>query len=234
MQQPLVVDHPLLARQLAVLRAAGTSRERFRAAMSEASAILAYEAMRDIPVAEVGITTPLEDTTGAALARPVMVVAVLRAGLGMVDGFLRLVPDAAIGHLGMRRNEVTLEPEDYYENLPAAAAKATVFVVDPMLATGGSAVAALRRLRAHGARDLRLVCLVAAPEGIAAVHAAEPDVPIVCAAVDRGLDERGYIRPGLGDAGDRIFGITSTAAMRAGRVSTRSFCRRPRDGVCRV
>jgi uracil phosphoribosyltransferase len=124
----------------------------------------------------------------------------------MVDGFLRLVPDAAVGHLGMRRNEETLKPEDYYESLPEGIERSTVFVVDPMLATGGSAVAALRRLRAAGATDLRLVCLVAAPEGVAAVRAAAPEVPILAAALDRGLDERGYIRPGLGDAGDRLFG----------------------------
>lgn len=201
-----IVEHPLLARQLVVLRTADTSRERFRTAMAEASAILAYEALRDMPTARITVQTPLEMTTGLTPARPVMVVAVLRAGLGMVDGFLRLVPDAAIGHLGMRRNEQTLQPEDYYENLPAGAAAATVFVVDPMLATGGSACAALDRLRSVGAEDLRLVCLVAAPEGVAAVRESHPGVPIVTAALDRGLDERGFIRPGLGDAGDRIFG----------------------------
>ncbi|MCW3040469.1 MAG: uracil phosphoribosyltransferase [Solirubrobacterales bacterium] len=201
-----VVDHPLLARQVAALRSAGTGREQFRAAMAEAAAVLAYEALRDIPVAEITVRTPLEETTGAALAHPVMVIAVLRAGLGMVDGFLRLVPDAAVGHLGMRRNHDTLLPEDYYESLPAGVAASTVFVVDPMLATGGSAVAALDRMRRAGARDLRLVCLVAAPEGVAAVQSAFPEVPITIGALDRGLDERGYIRPGLGDAGDRIFG----------------------------
>jgi uracil phosphoribosyltransferase len=136
----------------------------------------------------------------------VTIIAVLRAGLGMVDAFLRLVPDAAVGHLGMRRNEETLQPEDYYESLPEGIDSSTVFVVDPMLATGGSASAALRRLRAAGAKDLRLVCLVAAPEGVRAVHAVEPGVPIIAAALDRGLDARGYIRPGLGDAGDRLFG----------------------------
>jgi uracil phosphoribosyltransferase len=135
-----------------------------------------------------------------------MVVAVLRAGLGMVDGFLRYVPGASVAHLGMRRNEETLQPEDYYESLPEGIDSSTVFVVDPMLATGGSATAALHRMRAAGARDLRLVCLIAAPEGVAAVRAAHPDVPILTAVLDRGLDERGYIRPGLGDAGDRLFG----------------------------
>jgi uracil phosphoribosyltransferase len=200
-----VVDHPVLARAVTELRAAGTSRAAFRAALAEAAEMLAYEALRDLPVVEVDVRTPLEATTGSRPA-PVTIIAVLRAGLGMVDAFLRLVPDAAVGHLGMRRNEETLQPEDYYESLPEGIDSSTVFVVDPMLATGGSASAALRRLRAAGARDLRLVCLVAAPEGVRAVHAIEPDVPIIAAALDRGLDARGYIRPGLGDAGDRLFG----------------------------
>ena len=201
-----LVEHPLLARALSVMRSADTSRAAFRAAVAQAAEILAYEALRDLPVETVPVRTPLEATTALVPARSVAVVAILRAGLGMVDGFLRLVPDAAVGHLGMRRNEQTLLPEDYYESIPESIAEATVFVVDPMLATGGSAVAALKRLRVAGARDLRLVCVVAAPEGIAAVRAVEPDIPLIVAAVDRGLDANGYIRPGLGDAGDRIFG----------------------------
>jgi uracil phosphoribosyltransferase len=201
-----VVDHPLLARSLSVMRSADTPRAAFRGAMAEAAGILAYEALRDLPVTTVPVRTPLEATTAVIPARPVAIIAILRAGLGMVDGFLRLVPDAAVGHLGMRRNEETLVPEDYYESLPESIPDSTAFLVDPMLATGGSAVAALRRLRRAGARDLRLVCVVAAPEGVAAVRAVEPDIPITAAALDRGLDERGFIRPGLGDAGDRIFG----------------------------
>ncbi|QEC47578.1 uracil phosphoribosyltransferase [Baekduia soli] len=200
-----VIEHPVLARALTELRSTDTSRAAFRAAMAEASEMLAYEALRDLPVHEVEVQTPLEATTGARPER-ITVIAVLRAGLGMVDAFLRLMPDAAVGHLGMRRNEETLQPEDYYESLPESLASTTVFVVDPMLATGGSSSAALRRLRAAGARDLRLVCLVAAPEGVAAVREQDPHVPIIAAALDRGLDERGYIRPGLGDAGDRLFG----------------------------
>ncbi len=201
-----VVDHPVLARAMTVLRAAGTSREAFRTALADAAAVLAYEALREVPCADEPVTTPLEETTGARLARPIMIVAILRAGLGMVDGFLRLVPDAAVGHLGMRRNEETLRPESYYESIPAGLPDAIVFVTDPMLATGGSAVAALNRLREAGATDLRLVCLLAAPEGVEHVSRNAPDVPIVAGALDRGLDERGYIRPGLGDAGDRLFG----------------------------
>jgi uracil phosphoribosyltransferase len=200
------VDHPVLARAVTVLRAAETTRAEFRTALEDASWTLAYEALRDIPVEEVSVDTPLETTAGVRFARPVMVVAILRAGLGMVDGFLRLVPDAAIAHVGMRRNEETLMPEGYYESLPAGVPESTVFVVDPMLATGGSAVAVLKRMREAGARDLRLVCLVAAPEGIRRVREADPDVPILAATLDRELDERGYIRPGLGDAGDRVFG----------------------------
>jgi uracil phosphoribosyltransferase len=202
-----VIDHPLLARALAALRAADTSRAVFRDAMAAATNILAYEALRDLPVHDIEVRTPLEVTTASVPARPVAVVAILRAGLGMVDGFLNLVPDAAVGHLGMRRNEETHKPEAYYESLPSVIAQdVTTFVVDPMLATGGSAIAALSRLRAAGAGDLRLVCLVAAPEGVEAVRAVEPDIPITVAALDRELDERAFIRPGLGDAGDRIFG----------------------------
>lgn len=205
MQGLRVVDHPVLARAMTQLRARDTSRAGFRAAMGTAAEMLAYEALRDLPVDPVTVDTPLEQTDGVRLA-PVMVVAVLRAGLGMVDGFLGLVPDAAVGHLGMRRNEETLRPEAYYESLPDGIPTSTVFVVDPMLATGGSAVAALTRMREAGATDLRLVALVAAPEGVAAVREAHPDVPILAAALDRELDEHGYIRPGLGDAGDRLFG----------------------------
>ncbi len=201
-----VVDHPLLARHVAVLRSADTRREEFRHALGEASAILAYEATRELAREDFHVLTPLEPAAAQRPAKPIAVVAILRAGLGMVDGFLRLVPEAAIGHLGMRRNEETLQPEAYYESLPDVIDEATVFVVDPMLATGGSALAALTRLREAGATDLHLVCLVAAPEGVERIRSALPELPIVVGALDRQLDEKGYIRPGLGDAGDRIFG----------------------------
>jgi uracil phosphoribosyltransferase len=200
-----VVDHPVMARAVTDLRAASTTRAAFRIAMADASSMLAYEALRDVPTREVEVETPLEKTTGQR-PKAVMVVAVLRAGLGMVDGFLRYVPNASVAHLGMRRNEETLQPEDYYESLPEGVERSSVFVVDPMLATGGSATAALTRMREAGALDLRLVSLIAAPEGVAVVRAAHPDVPILTGVLDRGLDERGYIRPGLGDAGDRLFG----------------------------
>jgi uracil phosphoribosyltransferase len=200
-----VVDHPVMARAVTELRAASTSRSAFRSAMADAASMLAYEALRDVPVREVEVETPLEQTTGSKPDH-IMIVAVLRAGLGMVDGFLRFVPNASVGHLGMRRNEETLQPEDYYESLPTGIEDSTIFVVDPMLATGGSAKAALTRMREKGARDLRLVNLIAAPEGVEIVREAHPEVPITVAVLDRGLDERGYIRPGLGDAGDRLFG----------------------------
>jgi uracil phosphoribosyltransferase len=205
-QRLIVVDHPVLADRLAVLRAAGTTHGQFRQALYEASAILAVEAARELPVTEVSVETPLETTTGSRLPAEIAVVPVLRAGLGMVEGFLRLLPDARVGHLGMQRDEEELTPRDYYERLPTQLADAYVYLLDPMLATGGSAVHALDRLREAGAERLALICLVAAPEGLAAVEAAHPDVTVWTAAVDRQLDERGYIRPGLGDAGDRVFG----------------------------
>jgi uracil phosphoribosyltransferase len=205
-QRLIVVDHPVLADRLAVLRAADTTHGQFRQALYEASAILAVEAARELPVTEVSVQTPLETTTGSRLPAEIAVVPVLRAGLGMVEGFLRLLPDARVGHLGMQRDEEELTPRDYYERLPAQLADAYVYLLDPMLATGGSAVHALDRLREAGAERLALICLVAAPEGLAAVEAAHPDVTVWTAAVDRQLDERGYIRPGLGDAGDRVFG----------------------------
>jgi uracil phosphoribosyltransferase len=205
-QRLVVVDHPVLADRLAVLRSAHTTHGQFRQALYEASAILAVEAARELPVTEVQVQTPLEATTGSRIPTEIAVVPVLRAGLGMVEGFLRLLPDARVGHLGMQRDEEELTPRDYYERLPAGLADAYVYLLDPMLATGGSAVHALDRLREAGAERLALICLVAAPEGLAAVEAAHPDVTVWTAAVDRQLDERGYIRPGLGDAGDRVFG----------------------------
>jgi uracil phosphoribosyltransferase len=204
----IVVKHAVLADRLTVLRDRGTSHAAFRQALFEASTILAVEAARELRVEEVEIDTPLEATRGLRLRDEVAVVPVLRAGLGMVEGFLRLLPDARVGHLGMYRDEEDLVPVDYYERLPPGLPDARVFVLDPMLATGGSAVRALHHLKQSGARQLELVCLVAAPEGIAAVEAEHPEVLIWTAAVDRELDQRAYIRPGLGDAGDRVFGTT--------------------------
>jgi uracil phosphoribosyltransferase len=201
-----VVDHVLLRRLVSILRDRTTPHGVFRQTLDEAARILAYEAMRSLRPEAHQVQTPLEPAEGVHLADPVVIVAILRAGLGMVDGFLSLVPDARVGHLGMYRDEEALRPVGYYENVPPGVEDAEVFVVDPMLATGGSATQAIARLKRAGARRLRFVCLVAAPEGVRALREAHPGVPIVTAAFDRQLDENGYIRPGLGDAGDRIFG----------------------------
>ena len=204
-----VVSHAVLDDRLAVLRDEVTPHGAFRQALHEASAILAIEATRDLPTVQRSVQTPLEEADASRLEAQIIIVPVLRAGLGMVEGFLRLLADARVGHLGMQRDEDTLEPTGYFERLPPGMGEAHVFLLDPMLATGGSAVAALDRLKANGARRLRLICLVAAPEGVEAVHDVHPDVAIWTAALDRQLDEHGYIRPGLGDAGDRVFGTTA-------------------------
>jgi uracil phosphoribosyltransferase len=201
-----VVEHPVLADRLAVMRDRATAHGDFRQALFEAAAIMAVEVARDLPVKQVEIQTPLEPTTGLRLRDEVAVVPVLRAGLGMVEGFLRLLPDARVGHVGVYRDEEEHVPVDYYERLPPRLPQAHVYVLDPMLATGGSAGHALNKLKQTGARAPELVCLVAAPEGIEAVGKVHPDVRIWTAAIDRELDENAYIRPGLGDAGDRVFG----------------------------
>ena len=201
-----VVDHVLLRRLVSILRDRHTPHGNFRQTLDDAAMILAYEAMRTLRTDDIEVETPLEGARGVRLADEVVIVAILRAGLGLVDGFLRLVPDARVGHLGMYRDEEALRPVGYYENIPAGVENAEVFVVDPMLATGGSSVQAIGRLKRAGARRISFVCLVAAPEGVKALHAAHPEVPILTAALDRELDDNGYIRPGLGDAGDRIFG----------------------------
>jgi uracil phosphoribosyltransferase len=201
-----VVDHPVLADRLSVMRDRNTRHGDFRQAMFEAAAIMAVEVARELPLKDVEIETPLEAMRVKRLRDDVTVVPVLRAGLGMVEGFLRLLPDARVGHVGIYRDEEAHEPIDYYERLPSGLPTTRVYLLDPMLATGGSAVAALDKLKRAGARHLELVCLVAAPQGIEAVQDEHPDVRIWTAAVDRELDENAYIRPGLGDAGDRVFG----------------------------
>jgi uracil phosphoribosyltransferase len=203
-----VVEHPVLADRLSVLRDRETPHREFRQALFEAAAIMAVEVARELRTREVELETPLERTRGLRLGEEVAVVPVLRAGLGMVDGFLRLLPDARVGHVGIYRDEEEHVPVHYYERLPPGLPDARVYVLDPMLATGGSAVGALHHLKRAGARRLELVCLVAAPQGLAAVEADHPEVAVWTAAVDRELDEKAYIRPGLGDAGDRVFGTT--------------------------
>jgi uracil phosphoribosyltransferase len=201
-----VVDHVLLRRLVSILRDRETPHGGFRQTLDDAAMILGYEAMRGLRHEETEVQTPLEPAAGVRLADQVVIVAILRAGLGLVDGFLRLVPDARVGHLGMYRDEEALRPVGYYENIPPGVEDAEVFVVDPMLATGGSATQAIARLKRAGAERVTFVCLVAAPEGVAALRSTHPEVPIYTAALDRELDTNGYIRPGLGDAGDRIFG----------------------------
>jgi uracil phosphoribosyltransferase len=201
-----VVDHPLVQHKLALLRDARTGPKEFRELLAEVSFLLAYEATRDLATRGAEVRTPLAPAAVRVLAERVAVVPVLRAGLGMLEGVLRLVPNARVGHVGLQRDHRTLQPVPYYRRLPPDLPECRALLVDPMLATGGSAVAAVRMLKEEGARGVTLMCLVAAPQGLAAVAAAHPDVPVITAAVDSHLDARGYIVPGLGDAGDRLFG----------------------------
>ena len=203
----IVVDHPLVQHKLTVMRSRDTDCQTFRQLMAEVAMLLAYELTRELPVTTTTIQTPLESMQAPMLAgdTPVL-VSVLRAGNGLLDGMLRLLPQASVGHIGLQRDPVTLEPVQYYVKVPPDLRDRQVLVVDPMLATGNSAAAAVRLLQERGARSIRYLCLLAAPEGLAAFHAAHPDVPVVTAAIDRQLNEHGYIVPGLGDAGDRMYG----------------------------
>lgn len=202
-----VVDRPLVQHKLSILRDERTGTKQFRDLVSELAMFEGYEAMRDLPLEDVRVTTPICETMCKQIAgKKLAVIPILRAGLGMVDGLLSLVPAARVGHIGMSRDEVTHEPHEYYCKLPQDIGERICLIVDPMLATGGSAADALRQLRYHGARDIRLLSIVAAPESLARVLKADPDVHVYVCAIDEGLNERAYIVPGLGDAGDRIFG----------------------------
>jgi uracil phosphoribosyltransferase len=201
-----VIDHPVVQTKLAELRDYTADHRKFRSLLDEIAMLMTYEVTRDWPTQAKPVQTPLERMTGRVLARQVTLVPILRAGLGMADGVLKLLPDARMGHLGVYRNEGTLEPISYYQKLPPDIASTEVLLIDPMLATGGSGSAAVTVLKKAGVAGMKFVCLVAAPEGIQTLHAQHPEVPIYCAAIDRQLNERGYILPGLGDAGDRIFG----------------------------
>jgi uracil phosphoribosyltransferase len=208
-----VVDHPVVAAKLTALRDVETDTPTFRRLVDDLVTLLAYEATRSVPVEKIEITTPITTTTGVTLTSPPpLVVPVLRAGVGMLDGLTRLLPDAEVGFAGLMRDEETAQPSWYAERLPESAAGRSVFVLDPMLATGGTLVAVVEALLGRGAEAVTCVCLLAAPEGIARVQAAFPDdrVSLVVAAVDERLDERSYIVPGLGDAGDRLFGSVTT------------------------
>lgn len=202
-----VVDHPLVQHKMGLLRDEATSKKAFRELVDELSMLLAYEATGDLPLEPVTVRTPLEEMEGRRLAgKKVVLVPILRAGLGMVDGVLRLMPSARVGHVGLYRDHDTLEPHHYYFKIPPEAGARQFIVLDPMLATGGSASAAIAELKENGATDIQLMCLVAAPEGVRQLQADHPDVRIITAALDRQLNEIGYILPGLGDAGDRLFG----------------------------
>jgi uracil phosphoribosyltransferase len=202
-----VISHPLIQHKLAVLRDRKTSKKTFRALVEEISMLMGYEVTKDLPIEAIEINTPLEQTTAYKVSgKKLTLVPVLRAGLGMADGILRLVPSARVGHIGMYRDHDTLEPVDYYFKIPRDAEARDFIVLDPMLATGGSAVAAVQSLKKQGGSRIRLVCLVAAPEGVQRMLQQHPDVQIYTAALDRQLNEQGYILPGLGDAGDRLFG----------------------------
>jgi len=201
-----ILDHPLIQNKLTRLRNIATNNHNFRLLLEELTALMVYEITRDYPLREVEVVTPLERTIGKVLDVPIVLVPILRAGTGMLSSVLNLIPTAKVGHIGIYRDPKTLKPIEYYSKLPAELEDAQVIIVDPMLATGGSAVAAVDLIKKEGGKKIQFLCLVAAPEGAEALVQAHPDVPIYTAALDRRLNGHGYILPGLGDAGDRIFG----------------------------
>ena len=202
-----IVDHPLIQHKISLLRDRNTGTKEFRDLVSEIAMLLCYEATRDLPTEEVEVETPVAQARTKVLAgRKLALVPILRAGLGMVDGMLNLIPAAKVGHIGMYRNEETLVPVEYYCKLPSDINEREVFVLDPMLATGGSACDAIGQIKKRGAKHIKFIGLVAAPQGLKALHEAHPDVDIYVGALDEKLNDNGYIVPGLGDAGDRIFG----------------------------
>ncbi len=203
----VILDHPLVQHKLTKLRDRGTATRDFKALVNEIAMLMAYEATKDLGLEEAPVDTPLERTTGKVVAgKKLALVPILRAGLGMVEGITQLIPNARVGHIGLYRDHDTLEPVDYYFKIPGEEEDRLFFVLDPMLATGGSAVQAVLALRSAGARRIRFLCLVAAPQGVKRMLEAHPDVTIYAAALDRELNANGYILPGLGDAGDRLFG----------------------------
>lgn len=207
MAKVMVMDHPLIQHKIGIMRRTDTGSKEFRTLVSEVAMLECYEATRDLELADVEIETPICTTTVKELkGKKLAVVPILRAGLGMVEGMLEMIPAAKVGHIGLYRDPVTAEPVEYYCKLPADCANREVFVVDPMLATGGSAVAALQMLKDKGVRSIRFMCIIAAPEGVKRLQEAHPDVDLYVGALDERLNEKKYIVPGLGDAGDRIFG----------------------------
>ncbi len=201
-----VLEHPLITHKLTQMRQESTGTKDFRQNLDEIAGLMPYEITRDIPTEEVEIVTPVAPTKTREVKKEIVLVPILRAGLGMVDGIHRLIPTAKVGFVGLYRDEETLEPHEYYAKFPSNLAEAEVMVLDPMLATGGSASAAISMIKKRGAKSIKLVCLVGAPEGVAVIEKDHPDVDIYLAALDEKLNDKGYIVPGLGDAGDRIFG----------------------------
>lgn len=207
MSKVTVMDHPLIQHKIGIMRAKQTSTKEFRDLVAEVAMLICYEATRELPLSDVEVETPIVKTTVKEIAgKKLCIVPILRAGLHMADGILNLIPSAKVGHIGMYRNEETLEPVEYFCKLPHDADEREIFVVDPMLATGGSAIAAIRQLKSRGITRIHFLCLIAAPEGLKALQEAHPDVDIYIGALDERLNENGYIIPGLGDAGDRIYG----------------------------
>jgi uracil phosphoribosyltransferase len=202
-----VLGHPLIQHKLTLLRDRGTTTRDFKQLVGEIATLMAYEVTKDLPTEPVEIETPLERMTGRQVSgKKLTLVPILRAGLGMVEGVAQLIPSARVGHIGLYRDHESLQPVDYYFKIPGDEVERDFFILDPMLATGGSAVAAVSALRKAGARRIRFLCIVAAPEGVGRMLEAHPDIPVFAAALDRQLNDRGYILPGLGDAGDRLFG----------------------------
>lgn len=201
------MDHPLIQHKIGIMRQKNTSTKEFRDLVSEVAMLICYEATRNLPLAEIEVETPLVTTKAHEIAgKKLCIVPILRAGLHMADGILNLIPNAKVGHIGLYRNEETLEPIEYFCKLPSDASDREIFVVDPMLATGGSAIVAIRKLKERGIKKIRFLCLIAAPEGVERFAKEHPDVDVYIGALDERLDEHGYILPGLGDAGDRIYG----------------------------
>ena len=202
-----ICDHPLIKHKLSIIRQKTTGTNEFRTIIEEISMMIGYEALKDLKLEDVPVETPLETAMCPVIAgKKPAIVPILRAGLGMVNGMLKLMPAAKVGHIGMYRDEETLEPHEYFCKLPSNIEQRSVYVVDPMLATGGSAVEAINFIKQHGGKDIYFLCVVAAPEGLERLHAAHPDVKIFVGNLDRELNDKGYICPGLGDCGDRIFG----------------------------
>lgn len=207
MSKVKIMNHPLIQHKIGIMRVKTTSTKEFRDLVSEVAMLICYEATRGLPLADIEIETPLVKTTVKEIAgKKLCIVPILRAGLHMADGILNLIPNAKVGHIGMYRDEKTLEPVEYFCKLPSDAAEREIFVVDPMLATGGSAVAAISQLKSRGIKKIRFLCLIASPEGVKVLEEKHPDVDIFIGALDECLNEQGYILPGLGDAGDRIYG----------------------------